>query len=30
MILVQLIDGSDEGEMLWVPEADLTNNSEKR
>lgn len=30
MILVQLLDGSDEGETLWVPEADLASNSEKK
>ncbi|MEK5500434.1 hypothetical protein [Bacillus sp. FSL M8-0168] len=30
MVLVQLLDGSDEGTKWWVPEADLANNSEKK
>lgn len=30
MVLVQMLDGSDEGTKWWVPEADLASNSEKK
>ncbi|MDQ0972424.1 hypothetical protein QFZ31_002302 [Neobacillus niacini] len=29
MVLVQMLDGSDEGTEWWVPEADLQNNTKK-